>query len=127
MYNYLIVGLGAAVGGMMRYWLSGIAHQAMGMSFPYGTLTVNMIGSFVLGLILFSTEFTDFISPTVRIFLATGLCGGLTTFSTFSYETISLIKDSEFFYAGMNVLLNVLLTLVMVVISYFIVKYFFGN
>jgi CrcB protein len=119
--------LGAAVGGMMRYWLSGIAHQAMGMSFPYGTLTVNMIGSFVLGLILFSTEFTDFISPTVRIFLATGLCGGLTTFSTFSYETISLIKDSEFFYAGMNVLLNVLLTLVMVVISYFIVKYFFGN
>lgn len=91
------------------------------------TLVVNIIGSFIIGIILFSAEFTDSISPTVRIFLATGLCGGLTTFSTFSYETISLIKDSEFFYAGMNVLLNVSLTLAMVVISYFIVKYFFGN
>ncbi len=111
MINYLIVSLGAAIGGAFRYWLSGVIQKNLPASFPYGTLTVNVVGSLFLGIIIFIIDSRQMISYQTKIFLTIGFCGGFTTFSTFSFETINLIKHSEFLLAFVNIMLNVILCL----------------
>jgi CrcB protein len=124
---YLIVALGSGIGGMLRYYISDFVQKNSSSLFPFGTLTVNIIGSFLIGLILFYLDSIKMITAEMRLFLTVGLCGGLTTFSTFSFETIKLIQDSEYLLAGTNVLLNVLVTLLVVLLAALISKLLIGG
>jgi fluoride exporter len=118
--NYLAAALGAALGGAFRYWLTGAVHKYFIYIFPLGTLVVNFTGSLILGFIIFYLDTKQPVSTEVRIFLTIGFCGGLTTFSTFSYETFILIQQNEILQAVMNILFNVILTIAAIFIAYYI-------
>lgn len=122
MFNYLLIAAGAALGGVFRFWISGYVHRFLPAYFPYGTLTVNVLGSFALGFIIFFLDEKKIISPELKIFLTIGFCGGFTTFSTFAFETVNLLKETELFFAFTNILLNVILTLGAVYLSYIAAK-----
>lgn len=122
MINYLLVSAGAAIGGALRYGISTYIQKNQSVIFPYGTLFVNIIGSFLLGIIMFYLNEKDLIGNEFRLFLTVGLCGGFTTFSTFSYETLMLIRDSELLLAFYNVILNLVLCLAGIYIAYLISK-----
>jgi len=116
---YLWVGLGSALGGMGRYWLSSVA-QRLGDTFPWGTLIVNVSGSFAIGL------FAAFVGPDGRwavstrtgLFLMSGLCGGYTTFSAFSLQTLDLLRHGQWRQAGANAVVSVILCLGAVWLGY---------
>lgn len=127
MQNYFIVALGAAFGGALRYWISGAVQKIFSSTFPYGTLSVNILGSFVLGFIIFFFDTRELISPELKIFLTIGFCGGFTTFSTYSFETINLLQNSEYLLAVMNIGLNLFLTLFAVTIAYYLSKILTGG
>lgn len=124
---YLIVAFGSGIGGLLRYVISDFVYKYSSSLFPYGTLAVNVVGSFILGLILFYLDSLKLISSEMRLFLTIGLCGGLTTFSTFSYETVKLIQDSQYLLAGTNILLNVFVTILAVLLAAFISKLLIGG
>ncbi|GAB4290022.1 MAG: fluoride efflux transporter CrcB [Ignavibacteriaceae bacterium] len=121
--NYIIVGLGAAFGGIFRYLVSNLSYKHFGSEFPYGTLIVNVIGSFLIGIFIFYFDEKELLSPQMRIFLTIGFCGGFTTFSTFSYETFALLRDSQYWFASLNALLNFFLCIFGIGFSYIIVKF----
>lgn len=102
---YLLVALGSALGGVARYFGSGIVATAFGETFPWGTLAVNMLGSFVIGFVatLTAPDGRLFVSAANRQFVMAGLCGGFTTFSSFSLQTLNLMRDGEWLYAGGNI------------------------
>jgi CrcB protein len=116
--NYIVVFLGAGIGGMIRYWGSAFTHKFLSTNFPYGTLFVNMLGSFLIGIFMYYLDANELISVETRIFLTTGLCGGLTTFSTFSFETINFLKEREFLFAGLNIISNIIITLLALFVAY---------
>lgn len=120
MKNYLLVGIGSALGGITRYFLSNIVYNFLSPIFPYGTLIVNTIGSFLIGIFLFYLDANNLISSEVRIFLTLGFCGGLTTFSTFTYETFSLIQNSEYLFAVLNIILNLTCTIIGITLAFYI-------
>lgn len=101
----LIVGLGGFFGAALRYIISSATTKYFG-DFPVGTLIVNILGGFLMGFIMESSTSLWTVSANTRMFLTTGIMGGLTTFSTFSYETISLLSDGEYLMGGMNAGLN---------------------
>ena len=105
--TYIAVAFGGALGAVARYGISGWVHNLSGFVFPLGTLVVNVLGSFVIGLVLQASTDRFMLSPEWRLFLTTGLCGGLTTFSTFSFETLRLMEDQQWLAAGSNTGLNV--------------------
>ena len=113
MQLYLLIGLGGALGSMLRYFLNGVISNRLGETFPWGTLAINVTGSFVIGVIatLTGTGGRWFASPETRFFLMTGICGGYTTFSSFSLQTLNLALGGEWLGAGMNILLSVVLCL----------------
>ncbi|MGE5365545.1 MAG: fluoride efflux transporter CrcB [Bacteroidota bacterium] len=127
MQNYLIVSLGAAIGGAVRYWGTGFVYKFLPVTFPYGTLFVNVLGSFIIGLVMYYLDTNKIISQEMRLFLTTGFCGGLTTFSTFSYETINYLKTRDYLIAGSNIVLNVVLTLLALFAAYKISKLLSGG
>ena len=109
----LWVALGSALGGVGRYWCSGLVARWVGETFPWGTLTVNIIGSFVIGLV-FTVTGPDgrlLIGTGARQFILVGVCGGFTTFSSFSLQTLSLMQDGEWLWAVGNIAFSVLLCL----------------
>ena len=106
------VCLGSALGGGARYLLSLGALRIMGPAFPYGTLAVNVLGSFLIGLVMHIGLETTLLSPTARIFLTTGVLGGLTTYSTFNYETLQYATEGSLHLAVANVAATVLACLV---------------
>ena len=114
----LYVALGSAVGGVSRYLLGGLIQRLLDTTFPAGTLLVNISGSFLLGAILRYAIETPTLSPEVRALLTIGFCGGYTTFSTFSYETVALLEDGEWTRAGLYVGASVLLSLVGVFLGF---------
>ena len=118
--NYLWIGLGSALGGMARYGCSGLAARYIGAAFPWGTLIVNVSGSLVIGFLaaLAVADGRLLISPDARAFLMIGLCGGFTTFSAFSIETLDLARDGDWLWAGANVVLSVVLCLLAVWLGY---------
>ena len=91
----VLVGLGGVVGCLARYWLAGFVQQASNADFPYGTLLVNLIGSFIIGVVVTLSLERGLLSAESRLLLATGFCGGFTTMSTFSYETLALLRDGQ--------------------------------
>jgi fluoride exporter len=114
--DYAWVALGSALGGVARYWLSGLAIDHLGDAFPWGTIIVNVTGSFIIGFFATLTA-QDGLFPTgstPREFVMTGLCGGYTTFSAFSLQTLNLARSGEVAAAGANVGLSVVLCLVAV-------------
>lgn len=118
MTGYLFVALGSAAGGMLRYWLSNYVYKWLPVFFPFGTLTVNFIGSFIIGLLVFGLDDRGLLSPETRLLLTVGFCGGFTTFSTFSLETVNLIKNSEYLLAAINIVASVVLTLAATFLAY---------
>ena len=111
MFRILIVGIGGFIGASLRYIISGLMIRVFGDSFPYGTLFVNILGGLLIGFIMEASVSLWPVSPNLRIFLTTGLLGGLTTFSTFSYETISMLSDGSYLMGGINAGLNLFLSL----------------
>ena len=104
----LIVAVGGAIGSVIRYKLGGFAlHRTEGWNFPVSTLSVNVLGCFVIGILAALAEHHDFFSPTVRLLLFTGLLGGFTTFSAFGYETVFLLRRGLLQVAVAYVILSV--------------------
>ena len=95
----VVVGVGGFVGSVMRYALS-LLGQRFSVSFPHGTLWSNLLGCLVIGVVTALAAKTEALSPTLRLLLATGLCGGFTTMSTFTYETFKFVQASEYLYAS---------------------------
>ncbi|GAA5179890.1 fluoride efflux transporter CrcB [Rugosimonospora acidiphila] len=102
----LLVVLGAVLGAPLRYLTDRAVQSRHGTPFPWGTFTVNVVGSFTLGL-LFAAGTAHGLSPRVMTFAGTGFCGALTTFSTFGYETVRLIEQRARFWAVANVVASV--------------------
>jgi len=109
MKNYLLVGIAGLIGGIARYWMQGFVSEWTRSDFPYGTLAVNILGCFLIGFFFALAEERALISAEWRIFLTTGFCGGFTTFSTFSFETVSMIRQGEILFAGLYVGMSVLI------------------
>jgi len=118
MWMYLWVALGGALGSVARFWCNGLVSEKVGAPFPWGTLVVNVAGSFVIGFLgavaapegRMSSENRAFTTH----FLMIGICGGYTTFSSFSLQPLNLLRDGEWLYAGGNVLLSVMLCMIAV-------------
>ncbi len=106
---YLWVGLGSALGGIARYAVSGLVGGWIGETFPFGTLTVNVLGSFGIGLFaaLTAPDGRWLVDPAIRQFTMAGLFGGFTTFSSFSLQTLALVQEGEWPAAGVNILASV--------------------
>ena len=121
MLSYLWVSLGGAIGSAARFWISGLVAQRFGQTFPFGTLTVNVTGSFIIGILAGLTlpEGRVLATPAFREFFMIGVCGGYTTFSSFSLQTLALVQDGEWLRAGANSLASFSLCLVAVWLGYF--------
>ncbi len=122
MIKFLIVALGAGLGGGLRYYISSHSFKYLPVIFPFGTLIVNLIGSAILGILIFGFDEKELLSSSVKLFIGVGFCGGLTTFSTFSLETFNLLRESQYLFAGLNILLNLILTLVGIYIGYILTR-----
>jgi len=116
--NYLFVSLGAALGGAVRYWFGDVVHKSLPSFFPFGTLVINIIGSFLLGIFIFYFDERELLSQPVKLFLTIGFCGGFTTFSTFSFESIKLFLDAQFMLASVYILSSVFLSIFGIYLAY---------
>jgi CrcB protein len=122
MLTYLWVAIGGALGSVSRYWLSGLVAERYGETFPWSTLIINVTGSFLIGI------FAALVIPEGRMdsqsrafttqFLMIGICGGYTTFSSFSLQTLNLLRDRQWLYAGGNMILSVVLCMIAVWLGY---------
>lgn len=113
----LIVGLGGFLGASLRYLISIFAAKNLGGNFPYGTLIANILGALLIGFIMEFSMDSALISPNMKLFLTTGIMGGLTTFSTFSYETISMLSNGNMILGIENVILNLGCSLIFVLLG----------
>ena len=121
MLAYLWIAIGSALGGMARYWCSGFAAARFGETFPWGTIAVNVIGSFIIG--FFATisgpDGRLLVPSLARQFVMLGFCGGYTTFSSFSLQTLNLVRDGEWMRAAGNIALSVALCLIAVTVGHY--------
>jgi CrcB protein len=107
----LAVAVCGGFGCLSRYYISGWVYALLGRDFPYGTFVVNILGAFIIGLLMEFGIRSALIPPTLRMGITVGFLGGLTTFSTFSYETFRLLEEGNFIIASINVILSVLVCL----------------
>jgi CrcB protein len=108
----LLIALGGATGSVARYWMSGLVQTlARSETFPFGTLAVNVLGCFVIGLLSYLADSRGAFTADTRAFLTVGLLGGFTTFSAFGNETINLLLDAERWLASLNVVAHVVVGL----------------
>ena len=118
MFAYLWVALGGALGSVARFWVNGLVSDKFGATFPWGTLVINVAGSFIIGVIGALAIPEGRLDTPSRVFatqfIMIGVCGGYTTFSSFSLQTLNLLREREFLYAGGNVMLSVGLCLIAV-------------
>ena len=103
MTRVVLVALGGAIGSVARYGVGAVAAQLLGSTFPWGTLLVNLSGSFLIAVVMHVALAGTAISLELRIFLTTGIMGGYTTYSSFNYETLALIDQRAYGLAGLNV------------------------
>ena len=113
----LLIGASGALGALSRYALSGAVYSVLGQGFAYGTLVVNVLGSFMIGLVMHIGLSTDIISPNLRTAATVGFLGAFTTFSTFSYETVQLIQEGAWGAVVVNILANVVLCIIAVLVG----------
>ncbi|MFA5298853.1 MAG: fluoride efflux transporter CrcB [Lutibacter sp.] len=118
----LLIGTGSFIGGVFRYILAQFIQTKFLSTFPYGTLGINIIGSFAIGLIFALSERTN-MTPEMRLFLATGICGGFTTFSAFTNETFSMFRDGQLFYASAYITSSVLFGVLATFFGYSLLKF----
>lgn len=116
-----LVGLGGFFGSVSRYLISHFIEGNLLTSFPYGTLVVNVAGCFIIGLIYAASLKTN-VSSELRLLLATGFCGGFTTFSSFSYENVTLLQDGQLFYFFMYTGMSLLLGLLAIYLAIVLIK-----
>jgi len=123
MYKILSIAAGGAVGAVLRYYLSGLVQKQFSSTiFPYGTLAVNIIGAFLIG--FFWELFQNIIVPgNLRLFIFMGFIGAFTTFSTYSLETLNLIRDNQFKFALINILSSNILCIALVFIGFIAARY----
>ena len=115
----LWVALGSALGGMGRYWCSGAVARRYGERFPWGTLFVNVVGSLVIGLFSgWGPEGTNLVDPGIRQFVMAGICGGYTTFSSFSLQTLNLARDGQWSRVWANIVMSTLTCFIAVWIGF---------
>lgn len=110
----LSVAVGSALGGVLRYWCSGLIAERIGETFPWGTLFVNVLGSLLIGLVATVTapDARIIMAPAVRMFFLVGVFGGFTTFSSFSLQTLTLMQDGEWLFAAGNIIGSVVLCMI---------------
>lgn len=99
----LIVGTGGFIGSALRYLVQVAMEKSLGSSFPWGTFIANILGSFIIGMVFAIAEKGNIMNPEWRIFLAVGFCGGFTTFSSFAYNNLNLLKDNSIHYLFLNI------------------------
>ena len=119
----LAIGSGGFIGSVLRAYLNGVVNRHLPHALPFGTLSVNLIGSFIIGLLFALFMHTSAFSPTMKSFLTTGILGGLTTYSTFALETFWLFNQGSLFLALSNALLNVVGTILAAGSGYKIVNF----
>jgi CrcB protein len=106
------VGIGGFIGAVLRYLASGWAQSLSGsVSFPFGTLVVNIAGCFAIGALSYLADVRGMLGPDARLFLIVGILGGFTTFSAFGNETMNLLRDGQVLHAGINIVASLLLCL----------------
>ena len=120
MMTYLWIAIGSALGGVARHWCTLVATAWFGATFPWGTLFINILGSFVIGLFFALTgpHGRLDVSLDAKLFVMTGLCGGYTTFSAFSLQTLSLFQDGAWFRGSAYIVASVVLCLIAVWAGY---------
>lgn len=119
--NFLFVGLGGGIGAMLRYLFSSLIKHT---SFPYHTLLINIAGSLLIGIIFGLSVKTDAISEQIKLFVATGICGGFTTFSAFSLENMQMLKEGDYTTAAVYIFASVALCIVAVFAGFKIINQF---
>ncbi len=121
MIKYIYLLAGGALGTYLRYYISGLSYKWFDWTFPAGTLAVNLIGSFFIGLLWGVFESMN-MNPNIRIFLFVGVLGGFTTFSSFMLETLNLYRDGEIKLAVYNLLANNIFGIILVVAGFLLSK-----
>jgi fluoride exporter len=117
---WLIVGFGGFIGAVIRYWVSGWVQSGF-VAFPFGTLVVNFIGSLLLALIMYASEYRGLFGEEARVFLTIGVLGSFTTMSTFSYESIKLLEQDQHILFGLNLVGTITLCLLAIYLGKFLI------
>ena len=126
MLTYFLVALGGAIGSVARLWLGVRVALLTGLAFPWGTVLINILGSLVIGFVatLTGPDGRVVVPVPAQAFVMVGLCGGFTTFSAFSLQTLELARDGRLLYAGANIVLSVVLCLAAVVLGHWLATLF---
>ncbi len=125
MMKFLYVGVGGAIGAALRYYISGLTNKFLTDGFPWGTLSVNLIGSFVMGFLWGLFEVV-IVSENMRLLFFIGILGSFTTFSTFSFENFNLFKSGKYGFFALNITASLLFGIGLIFVGYFISRYVFS-
>jgi CrcB protein len=123
----IYIAVAGAAGALARYYVGGFAQRGLGTAFPYGTLIVNLLGSFLIGFIMQAGINTDLIPRTVRVALTIGFLGAFTTFSTLGYETLGYLRDGAWLLGISNILLNLVPGLLAVLLGAYLAQTLLGG
>ncbi|HEY8968547.1 MAG TPA: fluoride efflux transporter CrcB [Puia sp.] len=124
MKTALIIALGGAIGSISRYGAQVFIYRTYPSVFPAGTFLVNLMGCLLIGIFYGLSEKGNLLTPEWRLFLTTGFCGGFTTFSTFAYENMDLIRSSDFLYTGLYIAGSVVLGIAAVFLGILLIRWF---
>ncbi len=105
--NLFLIGIGGFIGSVCRYLAQQFIQNYYPTSIPWGTILVNITGCFLIGIVYALSGKNTVLSPEMRIFLATGFCGGFTTFSSFAYENVAMVLEGDFYYTAINILVSI--------------------
>lgn len=119
---FFITGAGGFLGSGLRYLVQRLFAVLLPVTFPFATLSINILGSLLIGIIYAIGDKSGILSPEVRMFLAVGVCGGFTTFSTFSLDTVNLMRDGEYLYVTIYIFASVLLSILATLSGIWIIK-----
>lgn len=123
MNQFFLIFVGGGIGSFCRFWLANWTTGGLGPTFPFGTLTVNLVGCFLIGLIAGLPQASASLPPQARLLLMTGFLGGLTTFSTYEYESFMLTTEGEFGRALINLAMSMILGFVAVGVGYILIRF----